>query len=188
MARLSESQWSEIRRVWETEPDEPSFTVAAERAASRFGFKPPNKVSVMRRKDAAAAAGYTWERRATLAGINAAAQRKADAAATRNAESNAVTLPVMQAAREESEDLRATVIGRHRQEWVEVAALRDEAIALRHEDLSAAYGKARFAKITAEVVKLQQDGERKAWGLDDMGDFDPSKMTNEQLEAIVRGR
>ncbi|MEI7608562.1 MAG: hypothetical protein WCJ64_14385 [Rhodospirillaceae bacterium] len=188
MSRLRESQWSEIRRCWECEPDEPSFTVAAERAASRFGFTPPNKASVMRQKDAAAAAGFPWERRASLAAINACAQRKADAAAARNADCNDVALPVMQAARAESEDLRAVVISRHRQEWVEVAALRDEAIALRHDDLSAAYGKARFTKITAEVVKLQQEGERKAWGLDDMGDFDPSKLTDEQLEAIVKGR
>ena len=93
-----------------------------------------------------------------------------------------------QAAREESEDLRAVVISRHRSERVEVAALRDEATVLRHDDLAAAYGKARFAKITAEVVKLQQEGERKAWGLDDLGDFDPSRLIDEQLEAIVRGR
>ena len=82
----------------------------------------------------------------------------------------------------------ADIISRHRSERVEVAALRDEATALRHDDLAAAYGKARFAKITAEVVKLQQEGERKAWGLDDLGDFDPSRLIDEQLEAIVRGR
>ncbi|MEI7606328.1 MAG: hypothetical protein WCJ64_02975 [Rhodospirillaceae bacterium] len=106
----------------------------------------------------------------------------------RSATGDGVSSQKAQVDRAESEDLRVTVIARHRSEWLAVAVLRDESADRRHADLGDATSKAKFAKITAEVVKLQQEGERKAWGLDDMGDFDPSKMTDDQLEAIVRGR
>lgn len=39
MARLTESQWNAIRSVWEYDPDEPSYEVAAVRAAEDFKLR-----------------------------------------------------------------------------------------------------------------------------------------------------
>jgi hypothetical protein len=63
-------------------------------------------------------------------------------------------------------DETAALVRRHRQEWVQVAGLRQEALAARQADPSEAFGRAKLAKITAEMTAIQQAGERKAWGLD----------------------
>lgn len=86
-------------------------------------------------------------------------------------------------------DRKAAVVNRHRQEWTQVAALRQEAVNVRNSDPDVAFSKAKLAKITAEMTKIQQDGERKAWGLDII--IDPKQleqMSDEQLEAIASGK
>jgi uncharacterized coiled-coil DUF342 family protein len=57
-------------------------------------------------------------------------------------------------------DRRAAVALRHRDEWDEHAKLIHQAIAQRDLEL------AKMAKITAETIKIRQEAERKAWGLD----------------------
>lgn len=64
------------------------------------------------------------------------------------------------AAEETAGELRGKVIGRHRKEWNVPRALVQEAVAARD------FGKAKLAKITSEALKIIQDGERKAWGID----------------------
>lgn len=201
MSRLTEDQWQAIRTVWEYDPDEPSLTVAAQRAAAKFNFTAPAKGSVSKRIASDGKKGNAWERRASLAGINKSAHRKADAMVDANGndkpkpeketikgnEGNAVSTKKAQAAREDSEDLRAEVIARHRKEWQQVVGLRQEALKDREKDPDTSFNRAKLAKITAEMTKIQQDGERKAWGMDDLGDFDVSKLSDEQLEKIVRG-
>ncbi len=61
----------------------------------------------------------------------------------------------------------AGVLRRHRQEWLQVVKLRQEALAVREADPQEAFTRAKLAKITAEMTAIQQSGERKAWGLDD---------------------
>lgn len=56
---------------------------------------------------------------------------------------------------------KAAVIARHKQEWENHQRLIDEALA--REDFNAA----KLAKITAETIRIRQDGERKAWGIVD---------------------
>ena len=63
-------------------------------------------------------------------------------------------------------DETAAIVKRHRQEWVQVAGLRQEALAARAANQVEAFGRAKLAKITAEMTAIQQAGERKAWGLD----------------------
>lgn len=192
MARITAEQWQAIRTSWEYDPDEPGFDVSGQRAGAKLGFKAPNRSSIKRRMDDDGKKGNAWERRGTMQGINAAAHRKADGmvdATGEQRECNTVAAKKYQAAREESEDLRAEVIARHRQEWRVVAALRNEALAIRNTDAALAFEKAKLAKITSEMTKIQQDGERKAWGLDIA--VDPSvlrDMTDEQLEALAKGR
>lgn len=64
-------------------------------------------------------------------------------------------------------DETAAVVRRHRQEWLQVVELRQEALAARGADEKEAFERAKLAKITAEMTAIQQAGERKAWGLDD---------------------
>ncbi|MFD1558342.1 hypothetical protein ACFSHT_22380 [Paraburkholderia silviterrae] len=64
------------------------------------------------------------------------------------------------AALDEAADRTAAVVTRHRDEWDDHKQLVTNAIA--EQD----FGKAKLAKITAETLKIRQDGERKAWGLD----------------------
>lgn len=199
MARLTEPQWNAIRSVWEYDPDEPSHEVAASRAGKKYQFKPPSKSNVYARCQK-----EKWERRGSLNGINAAAQRKADTIVssdgTRNeqneqnagggAKQNGVPNPSMaQASRTESEDLRAEVNARHRTEWKQIAVLRQEALGLRATNLDTAMFKMKLAKVAAETTAIQQAGERKAWGLDILVDVGSLKdMTDEQLQAIIDGK
>jgi len=53
------------------------------------------------------------------------------------------------------------VIERHRTEWEEHKGVIDRAIGT--EDMDAA----KLAKILAETLKIRQEGERKAWGIQD---------------------
>lgn len=198
MQRITPEQWAAIRTAWEYDPDEPSDEVAARRAAERLRFKAPNRPAVFKRRKKDEAAGDAWERRGTMSGIVHAAQRRADAMVdsdgaakeTRETrEGNEVAAIKAQVAREESEALRAEVIARHRQEWRAVVVLRNEAIKERTAAPDKADKKARLAKIIAETTKIQQEGERKAWGLDvSVNPDDIRKMSDAELEAIVKGK
>lgn len=76
------------------------------------------------------------------------------------------TTPEMLAQRVEDAAVaaRAQILTRHRSEW---PAVRNQIYkALKSQD----YQAARLAKSAAETLKLAQDGERKAWDLDAVGD------------------
>ncbi len=53
------------------------------------------------------------------------------------------------------------IIRRHREEWNKIRLLVDDAVT--EQDAEAA----KLAKITAETLKIRQEGERKAWGITD---------------------
>jgi hypothetical protein len=57
-------------------------------------------------------------------------------------------------------DARGQVIRRHRDEWRVVRGLLNEAVAKRDRE------KSRLAESVARTLKLTQDGERRAWGLE----------------------
>lgn len=208
---LTEEQWAAIRHAWEYDPDEPTYLEAARRAGAKFGFEPPGKSTIAER-----AAAEKWERRGSLAGVNAAAQRKADkllpdgpdtqadGQANASGDKKGPAPPdvgLAQSHREEAEDLRAGVIARHRNEWVQVAGLRQEALAKRPKkgpsgapiagsgSVAEAFEAAKLAKITAEMTAIQQAGERKAWGLDVVVDPEQLKnMSDDDLKALAEGR
>jgi hypothetical protein len=201
-ARLPDSVWASIRTVWEYDPDEPSYTVAAERAGQKHGFSPPKNGSISKHLKSDAKKGDPWERRGSLSGINSAAHRKADHTSTNSStendnnqdvtaedgnDGNGSSTKKEQAARIESENLRADLISRHRQEWNVSRVLLNEAIADRKGNTKEAFEKAKLAKISTEIIKIRQDGERKAWGLDDLGNFDPTKLSDDQLDKIIAG-
>jgi len=51
------------------------------------------------------------------------------------------------------------VRARHRSEWQQVAALRQEALFERKTDPAGAYAKLRSAKLATEITALQPTGE-----------------------------
>ena len=55
---------------------------------------------------------------------------------------------------------RAAVVQRHRDEWDGHKEIVDTALGTRDFD------SAKLAKITAETLKIRQEAERKAWGID----------------------
>jgi len=183
---LTEAQWDAIRRAYEYDPDNPSMEMSARRAAEKFGFRPPSRAGIHKRSKAEG-----WLRRGSMAGIIDAAHRKAD----RLVSADGRTEPDPQGAklayeeRLESEDQRAEVLARHRAEWQVVIEMRQEAADLRTENMPAAMDRARLAKTVAEVTKLHQDGERRAWGLDEVVSLpDMNKMSEDELRAVAAGR
>ena len=73
---------------------------------------------------------------------------------------NATPEMLAQAVEDAAVDARAQILKRHRTEWV---APRNQVYkALKSTDID----QAKLAKLAAETLKLIQDGERKAWGLD----------------------
>ena len=58
-------------------------------------------------------------------------------------------------------DAKAAVILRHKAEWEQHQQLIRQAV--ESGDIDAA----KLAKITAETIKIRQEGERKAWGIQD---------------------
>ena len=192
---LTASQWAAIRQCWEYDPDEPTLDVAIGRMAEKHGFLPPTKQAASKHKRV-----EDWQRRGSLKSIVQAAYRKADRMVTsegapeppREDPFPARGMPKVEIAlqaREESEDKRAELLARHRQEWRQIAGLRQEAIKLRESNAIQAEQRARLAKSAAETTKMQQDGERKAWGLDDMPALpDFTKLSDDQLRALMSGK
>lgn len=56
---------------------------------------------------------------------------------------------------------KAAVIERHKQEWADHQKWIDSALA------DGNFEAAKLAKITAETIRIRQDGERRAWGIVD---------------------
>lgn len=67
------------------------------------------------------------------------------------------------------------LLQRHRMEWAAPRAMSAEAVRMRNTDPTKSFERAKLAKITAETLKLVQDGERKAHGID-AGDVPPGSV------------
>lgn len=65
------------------------------------------------------------------------------------------------AALDRAADAKAAVIMRHKAEWEQHQQLIRQAVE------SGDFDAAKLAKITAETIKIRQEGERKAWGIQD---------------------
>ena len=189
MARLTSDQWDSIKTVWEYSPDEPTYSDSAQKASEKHGFRVPSRQSIAKK-----AKTDHWQRKASLAGINQAAHRMADKMVDSDGSKvdskvDAESAQKEQSERSESERKRAEVRARHRSEWQQVAALRQEALFERKADPAGAYAKLRSAKVAAEITTLQQAGECRAWGLDEL--LDPARLrglSDDQLEKLAKGQ
>ena len=72
------------------------------------------------------------------------------------------------AALDRAADAKAAVILRHKEEWEQHQQLIRQAVE------SGDFDAAKLAKITAETIKIRQEGERKAWGITDKGETELS--------------
>ena len=77
-------------------------------------------------------------------------------------------------------DLRSGVIENHRDEWGEHRTTFPMSDMLGEDGL----GIARVAKTVAESIKIRQEGERKAWGLDALVQEDNSAISQDDLDEI----
>lgn len=72
-------------------------------------------------------------------------------------------------------DERVAVIRRHQEEWQRHKQIIDDALA--NND----FERAKLAKITAETIRIRQDGERRAWGIDLMAQ---QQQVNQQAQVV----
>jgi len=170
---VSTMEWASARAQWESNP-----TLSFARIAENLG--------VSRQAVAKRARVRAWSRRSDPKSIADRAQRAADLKFAQTSSGGSAepgfvvaealengltrTLPVIpegstagtapKLADEAAIDRRAEVLGTHRREWLAVRSLAYTAIKLKDVDA------ARHMKIVAEALKIVQEGERKAWGLD----------------------
>jgi hypothetical protein len=94
-------------------------------------------------------------------------------------------------------DRRQAVIERHRKEWSELEDLRQRVIdRVTEAEKVHDWEEYKRTKIFADTItdmlnalRIKQDGERKAWNLDDPAlRIDVTKASDAELEAMVRGR
>lgn len=198
--RLTRDQWQAIRKVWEHDLNRPTLSKAAKIAAKKYNFDAPSTAAVSRRAEQDRLNGYPWDRGGTMKGINKNAQIKADyitsgedddainyqRTGTHPLTGRSLSRAEMEGA-DVAEDMRAEVIARHRSEWKVSIVLRNEALINRKVDIKKSLELAKLAKMAAEMIYMQQTGERRAWGLEEFN-LDMSKLTDEQLQDVINGK
>lgn len=193
----SEIEWAHVRRLWETTP--------------KMGFGDVGRLlGVSRQAAAKRASREGWKKQADLSEIARKAHTEADKSSAEAAEQAAALTKALKAARTDESvradvreavaqvseagrkaaveradqtavDLRAKLLDSHRKEWMAVRSIVWDAI--QRKD----FERAKLGKITSEAMRLIQDGERKAWGLDieekdKAGSGEPTKLIIERRE------
>jgi len=172
-AKLTPEQWQECKNRWEGDPREGYMWLVTE-------LNLPITDETVRRK----AATTPWRKVAKLPSIIVQAHLRADAGAENGkcgskggSKDGAPPIDV-------AIDLRSGIIEKHRADWDEhrdlfpLSAIAGTIKAGPNMEI----GKA--AKIGAEVIKLRQEGERRAWGLDAISAPDDNSPSSENLDRI----
>lgn len=216
--RLTPEQWELVRRIYEYDIDNPSLEISARRAGVLMGFDPPSrqavwnrwKVEGWQRQGSMAGIAEAAQRKADKLtplkepGVSGSspplyspapvqilpAQQDAPLSDGERIEGvQQGDYQYAQQARQDAEDKRAELLARHRADWLKIGVLRKEAMDMREEDPKAAMERARLAKTLADTLKVEQDGERRAWGIDDIPALPNfSIMSDEELKAIASGK
>lgn len=172
---LPPDEWAKIRERWELDP--------------RAGFdwlvdemNLPITVSGVKTR----ARRECWGKRANMKAIVDRAQRQADERNKKHPENSFD---------QGSVDVRANVLGLHRDEWADHRAkFPMDAIVTQDDDkpskIKIAEGGERIAKtskIMAETIRIRQQGEREAWGLDSLAtDEGVGMSTLDELDAMFK--
>lgn len=179
MARLTTAQWLEARTLFES-AERPSL----EDIGRKIGV---SHVAILKRSRK-----EQWQRAGEQVRINQSAIAKADAKVTSDATSKVtdVTAKSRIASREQSEDLRAEVLVRHRQEWGGAreriyAGLKAHREATDRDSKALAFDDLKAAKISAEAMTLVQNGERKAYGMEDAASAPTQSVIVVDLVAVA---
>lgn len=147
----SVDDWAKGRVMWEADPQLTYSDIA-------------KVVGVSKQAVAGRAKRDGWKKVANQSEVTRRAYEAADIQTAR--EDSGLTLAdrspldASSAAMTAAVDVRARVLGRHRKEWDGVRNQLYQALKLQDFD------KAKLAKITSEAMRIIQDGERKAHGLD----------------------
>lgn len=172
--RMSAEKWAEIRATWEADPRDGYTWVINEMGLT------VSHVAILKR-----ARNEGWAKKADLKTIVERAQAKADLKVTQRAAkvteaATKVTEEVTKVTDSQSVDLRADVLDKHRSEW------GDHRESFLLEDMlgEGGLGVARVAKTAAEAIKIRQEGERKAWGLDAISEPTGSAKTLDELDVM----
>lgn len=142
MPRLTKDQWSAARIKWESDPAMTDHGLAAILGVSK------QAVEQQRKKN-------KWQKAGALQNVNERAQFAADNLAKLGLDkqkADSVNAAV---------EIRAKLLEQHREDWKE----HREQFTL--PDIAANFELGKSAKITAEMLKIRQEGERKAYGLDE---------------------
>lgn len=158
-SRLTADSWAKFRALWEADP-----TMSQGELAKLAGVSQQAIQKRIKREG--------WQKVSDQGDLARRAYDKADREALRKGEVAPVpqqaqpgdhpdaSPPASGVAAATAVELRAKVIERHRKEWD--GARNNIYKAIQNSD----FEKAKLGKITAEALKIIQDGERKAWGLD----------------------
>ena len=159
--RLTKDEWAQARVAWETNPD-----MSDQAIAELFGI---TKQAVMekRKRD-------EWARVGAMQNINQRAQLSADKTclnlAIGKVKSDTIDLAV---------EIRADVLDRHRADWAEHRNHFTVAGIAKDFELG------KSAKITAEMLKIRQEGERKAFGLDEQQSTDNKTSLADAITSLI---
>jgi hypothetical protein len=154
--RLSREEWAAARLLWEKDPQQFDSTIA-----EKFGV---SKQAVTQRRNA-----ENWQRIGTMHNVSERAHLLADATCRELASDKKKAQAI-----DEAVEIRARVIEKHRSDWKEHRNQFDIADIARDFELG------KSAKITAEMIKIRQEGERKAYGLDEQ-----SNGQNDDVQPVA---
>jgi hypothetical protein len=172
MARLTEDQWAGIRA--EREASGTSFR----ELAAKYGVSDAGIIKRAKRE------GWSDGRSVEKLVLEKVSEKVSGIVSGANPKKRAEAIDA-------EAERRAGVIDRHRDEW---PAMREmvESGRRAHKDAKnlgqkrIAFEDLKAAKIASETMKIIQDAERKAWGLDQI--VDVTTLTDEQLQALAKGR
>ncbi|MCF7994771.1 MAG: hypothetical protein K9L88_08015 [Chromatiaceae bacterium] len=178
---LPKDEWDKIRERWELDP----------RPGYRWVVGEMN-LTVTESAVKARARKERWTKRTSLKAIVDRAQQQADK--RRPEKKPAGTFQQCETSAEQiSIDLRSEIIDLHRGEWAEhrsrfpLDAIVIEAPEEPGRITIAPNGEkiARASKVMAETIRLRQQGEREAWGLDAISQDEGAGMsTLDELDAM----
>lgn len=166
--RLTRDEWASARQTWEMDQ------AATDRTVSELFGITRQAVTLKRNAEG-------WQKVGALATVSQRAQLAADKKNCTEQEA-----PSRADAIDAAVDIRADVLGKHRSEWSEhrrlfpLANIRDD------------FNTGKSAKISAEMIRIRQDGERRAYGISDevqqtdAGGKDVSEMNLAELAQALR--
>lgn len=194
----TDAEWAHVRRLWETTPrmtygDAGRMLGVSRQAAAlragKEGWKKDADLSAISRKAHAEADASTSTPSADETMVNAGLQqvranpelREQAQAALERAVARVADKQI-EAAEETAVKLRAKLLESHRKEWMSVRAIVWDAINRKDFD------RAKLGKITSEAMRIIQEGERKAWGLDLEEGKDKGPAPGEPTRLIIERR